>query len=137
MNIQQLFKPYIVPRKNGQCQVLIPLVELDELCEKIREHVISSLSSSEAIDIFMSRPPPYKMSQKQKDEMLKHLDQAMDMRRIEKEIERLDKAREVGSEIIVGRMKMLERSIQTDLSKVRERIEKLERERSPHARKNC
>uniref|UniRef100_A0A6M3K9F4 Uncharacterized protein n=1 Tax=viral metagenome TaxID=1070528 RepID=A0A6M3K9F4_9ZZZZ len=35
MNIQKLFKPYIVKRKNGQCQVLIPLVELDELCAKI------------------------------------------------------------------------------------------------------
>jgi len=35
MNIQKLFKPYFVRRKNGQCQVLIPLVELDELCEKI------------------------------------------------------------------------------------------------------
>ena len=35
MNIQKLFKPYIVKRKNGQCQVLIPLIELDELCERI------------------------------------------------------------------------------------------------------
>ena len=35
MNIQKLFKPYFVRRKNGQCQVLIPLVELDELCDKI------------------------------------------------------------------------------------------------------
>ena len=35
MNIQKLFKPYIVNCRNGQCQVLIPLVELDELCEKI------------------------------------------------------------------------------------------------------
>jgi len=35
VNIQKLFRPYIVTRKNGQCQVLIPLVELDELCEKI------------------------------------------------------------------------------------------------------
>ena len=35
MNIQKLFKPYIVRRKNGQCQVLIPLIELDELCDKI------------------------------------------------------------------------------------------------------
>ena len=35
MTIQKLFKPYIVRRKNGQCQVLIPLVELDDLCEKI------------------------------------------------------------------------------------------------------
>ena len=35
MNIQKLFKPYFVRRKNGQCQVLIPLVELDDLCEKI------------------------------------------------------------------------------------------------------
>ena len=35
MNIQKLFKPYIVRRKNGQCQVLIPLVELDELCDRI------------------------------------------------------------------------------------------------------
>lgn len=37
MSIQKLFKPYIVTRKNGQCQVLIPLVELDELCKKIEE----------------------------------------------------------------------------------------------------
>ena len=37
--IQKLFKPYIVKRKNGQCQVLIPLVELDELCEKIEKKV--------------------------------------------------------------------------------------------------
>ena len=36
-NIQKLFKPYIVKRKNGQCQVLIPLVELDDLCEEILE----------------------------------------------------------------------------------------------------
>lgn len=35
MSIQKLFKPYFVKRKNGQCQVLIPLVELDELCDKI------------------------------------------------------------------------------------------------------
>ena len=35
MNIEKLFKPYIVTRKNGQCQVLIPLIELDELCDKI------------------------------------------------------------------------------------------------------
>ena len=38
MNIQKLFKPYFVNRKNGQCQVLIPLVELDELCDKIEKH---------------------------------------------------------------------------------------------------
>lgn len=37
MNIQKLFKPYFVNRKNGQCQVLIPLVELDELCDKIEK----------------------------------------------------------------------------------------------------
>ena len=35
MNIQKLFKPYIVTRKNGQCQILIPLIELDDLCDKI------------------------------------------------------------------------------------------------------
>jgi len=35
VNIQKLFKPYIVKRKHGQCQVLIPLVELDELCDRI------------------------------------------------------------------------------------------------------
>lgn len=34
-SIQKLFKPYIVNRKNGQCQVLIPLIELDDLCDKI------------------------------------------------------------------------------------------------------
>lgn len=37
MNLQKLFKPYFVRRKHGQCQVLIPFVELDELCEKIEE----------------------------------------------------------------------------------------------------
>ena len=37
--IQKLFKPYIVRRKNGQCQVLIPLVELDELCHNIMAHI--------------------------------------------------------------------------------------------------
>jgi len=35
MNIQKLFKPYFVTRKKGQSQVLIPLVELDDLCDKI------------------------------------------------------------------------------------------------------
>ena len=35
MSVQKLFKPYIVKRNHGQCQVLIPLIELDELCEKI------------------------------------------------------------------------------------------------------
>ena len=35
ITIQKLFKQYIVKRKNGQCQILIPLVELDELCKKI------------------------------------------------------------------------------------------------------
>ena len=38
MNIQKLFKPYFVGRKNGQCQVFT-LVELDELCEKIKQLV--------------------------------------------------------------------------------------------------
>jgi len=33
--ISKLFKPYFVKRKNGQCQILIPLVELDELVNKI------------------------------------------------------------------------------------------------------
>jgi len=33
--IRKLFKPYIVRRKNGQCQILIPLIELDEFVEKI------------------------------------------------------------------------------------------------------
>jgi hypothetical protein len=33
--IQKLFKPYIVKRKNSQCQVLIPLIELDDLCYQI------------------------------------------------------------------------------------------------------
>jgi len=33
--IQSLFKQYIVKRKNGQCQVLIPLIELDDLCDKL------------------------------------------------------------------------------------------------------
>ena len=44
MNIQKLFKPYIIRRKNGQCQVLIPLVELDELCKEIESHVIKNLN---------------------------------------------------------------------------------------------
>ena len=45
--IQKLFKPYIVKRKNGQCQVLIPLVELDELCEKIRKtHYLEDMFDS-------------------------------------------------------------------------------------------
>jgi len=35
MNIQKLFKSYIVTRKNGQCQILIPLIEFDDLCDKI------------------------------------------------------------------------------------------------------
>ena len=39
MNIQKLFKPYFVKRKNGQCQVLIPLIELDDLCDKITRAV--------------------------------------------------------------------------------------------------
>ena len=41
--IQKLFKKYIVTRKNGQCQVLIPLVELDELCERIEKKLLFSL----------------------------------------------------------------------------------------------
>ena len=36
-NLQSLFKPYIVTRKAGQCQVLIPLVELDALCVQITD----------------------------------------------------------------------------------------------------
>lgn len=35
--IQKLFKPYIVNRKHGQCQILIPLIELDDLCYQILE----------------------------------------------------------------------------------------------------
>jgi len=35
MLIQKLFKEYIVRREKGQCQILIPLSELDELCERI------------------------------------------------------------------------------------------------------
>ena len=37
MNIQKLFKQYIVRRKKGQCQILIPLIELDELCNEIEK----------------------------------------------------------------------------------------------------
>ena len=37
--IQSLFKQYIVKRKNGQCQILIPLIELDDLCSKITNSV--------------------------------------------------------------------------------------------------
>uniref|UniRef100_A0A6H2A5R2 Uncharacterized protein n=1 Tax=viral metagenome TaxID=1070528 RepID=A0A6H2A5R2_9ZZZZ len=36
-SIQSLFKEYIVRRRNGQCQVLIPLRELDSLCLKIEK----------------------------------------------------------------------------------------------------
>ena len=47
MNIQKLFKPYIVKRKNGQCQILIPLVELDELCEKIEMCALDGLNKQD------------------------------------------------------------------------------------------
>jgi len=47
MNIQKLFKLYIVKRKNGQCQILIPLVELDELCGKIEMCAINSLKKQD------------------------------------------------------------------------------------------
>ena len=46
--IQKLFKKYIVTRKNGQCQVLIPLVELDELCDRIEKKLLFSLRYKEA-----------------------------------------------------------------------------------------
>ena len=36
-SIQSLFKQYFVRRKNGQCQILIPLIELDDLCDKIKK----------------------------------------------------------------------------------------------------
>ena len=35
--ITKLFKPYITNRKNGQCQILIPLVELDDFVDGILE----------------------------------------------------------------------------------------------------
>jgi len=37
MNLQKLFKPYIVRRENGQCQILIPLIELDNFCNKLQK----------------------------------------------------------------------------------------------------
>ena len=43
MNIQKLFKPYIVERKHGQCQVLIPLIELDALCVGIENLMYKNL----------------------------------------------------------------------------------------------
>jgi len=49
VKIQKLFKPYIVRRKNGQCQVLIPLIELDDLCGKIEQTISNNISiTSEA-----------------------------------------------------------------------------------------
>jgi len=35
----KLFKPYIVKRDKGQCQILLPLVELDGFVEKLLEKV--------------------------------------------------------------------------------------------------
>lgn len=37
--ITELFKPYIVKRSAGNCQVLFPLTELDNLVDKIIEEV--------------------------------------------------------------------------------------------------
>jgi len=58
VNIQKLFKPYIVKRKNGQCQILIPLVELDELCEKIELNLTGRVDKIVEIqmgqDVFMA-----------------------------------------------------------------------------------
>lgn len=45
--VQQLFKPYIVERKNGQCQILIPLIELDELCSKIESFFLVKSPTTE------------------------------------------------------------------------------------------
>ena len=39
MNIQKIFKPYIVKRPNGGCQVLFPLTELDTIVEEILKEV--------------------------------------------------------------------------------------------------
>ena len=33
--ITKLFKPYIVRQNNGQCQILLPLIELDNFVESI------------------------------------------------------------------------------------------------------
>jgi len=33
--ISKLFKPYFVKRRNGQCQILFALTELDALIERI------------------------------------------------------------------------------------------------------
>jgi len=54
VNIQKLFKPYIVKHKNGQCQILIPLVELDELCDRI-EKEIAGKESNRIIEIQMGQ----------------------------------------------------------------------------------
>ena len=42
MGIQKLFKPYFVKRNHGQCQILIPLIELDKLCEKIEAYYLKT-----------------------------------------------------------------------------------------------
>ncbi len=39
MNIQKLFKKYIVKRPNGNCQILFALSELDSFCEEIVREV--------------------------------------------------------------------------------------------------
>ena len=37
--IQKEFKPYIVKQANNQCQVLIPLIELNDLCKRIKQRL--------------------------------------------------------------------------------------------------
>lgn len=43
--IQKLFKKYIVRRDHGQCQVLIPLIELDDLCDEIVEYIFDYIQA--------------------------------------------------------------------------------------------
>ncbi len=35
LKIKERLKPYFVRRNNGQCQILIPLIEMDELVDNI------------------------------------------------------------------------------------------------------
>ena len=44
MGIQKLFKKWIVKRDHGQCQILIPLIELDAFCEQIEAEVENGIT---------------------------------------------------------------------------------------------
>jgi hypothetical protein len=39
--IASIFKPWIVKRPNGGCQVLFPLTELDNIIDKVVEEVLN------------------------------------------------------------------------------------------------